>query len=162
MEIATRNKLAELFFDIKKNIPDGKYIEFMDILGKREKERDFEDVKIVKLKYRLMSLPHPSLIITNPMALLDVDQKVALLQVVPSHEDDEWFEKWFYDKEKVDDASRFYNHHKFLEETGEISQKKLQLMDAFTNKTCNCLECKIMRMPNQREIIEPLCIEIVA
>jgi len=161
MEKATRNKLAELFFEIKERIPDGKYIEFMNILGKIEKARDFKDVKYVKLKYRFMCVPRPSpnMDINN----LDIHERIAILQVVPFHDDDDDFERCFVERNRHScEVNDFYNHQKFLDETAEISQKKLHIMDGFTKKTCSCPECKLMRMPNNLEIIEPLCIEIVA
>ena len=51
MEVHTRNKLAEIMFDIKKDIPEGKYLEFMNILGKKETEPNIEDITMVKLFY---------------------------------------------------------------------------------------------------------------
>ena len=71
MEIATRNKLAELLFDIKKDIPDGTYIQFMNILGKKENIPNFNDVQYVKLTY----FHHEYL---DPARFLDEDEFDAL------------------------------------------------------------------------------------
>ena len=51
MEIEQRNKLAALMFDIKHKIKDGEYIQFMEILGKKEAEPNLENIRIVKLHY---------------------------------------------------------------------------------------------------------------
>ena len=50
MDVATRNRLAELMYEVKEKVPDGTFLEFMNILGKKEKKPDFERAKFVRLK----------------------------------------------------------------------------------------------------------------
>ena len=51
MDVAARNKLAELMYEVKEKVPDGTFLEFMNILGKKENKPDFKDVQFVKLTY---------------------------------------------------------------------------------------------------------------
>ena len=64
---ATRNRLAELMFEVKDKVPNGTYLEFMNILGKKEKNPDFKDVQFVKLTY----FHHEYL---DPVRYLDEDE----------------------------------------------------------------------------------------
>ena len=36
MDVAARNRLAELMYEVKDKVPDGTFLEFMNILGKKE------------------------------------------------------------------------------------------------------------------------------
>ena len=51
MDVAARNRLAELMYEVKEKVPDGTFLEFMNILGKKENKPDFKDVQFVKLTY---------------------------------------------------------------------------------------------------------------
>ena len=51
MNITGRERLAELMYEVKDKIPDGTYLEFMNILGKKQETPDFKDVQFVKLIY---------------------------------------------------------------------------------------------------------------
>jgi len=53
MNIATRNELATLLFDEKKNIPEGVYLKMMNILGEKKTAPDFDKVKCIKMKSHL-------------------------------------------------------------------------------------------------------------
>ena len=48
--ITGRDRLAELMYEVKNKIPDGTFLEFMNILGNKQ-ETDFKDVQFVKLMY---------------------------------------------------------------------------------------------------------------
>ena len=37
MDVATRDRLAELMYEVKEKVPDGTFLEFMNILGKKKK-----------------------------------------------------------------------------------------------------------------------------
>ena len=51
MDVAARNKLAELMYEVKDKVPDGTFLEFMNILARKENKPDFKDVQFVKLTY---------------------------------------------------------------------------------------------------------------
>ena len=51
MDVAARNRLAELMYEVKEKVPDGTFLEFMNILGRKENKPDFKDVQFVKLTY---------------------------------------------------------------------------------------------------------------
>ena len=55
MDVAARNRLAELMYEVKEKVPDGTFLEFMNILGKKENEPDFDRVKFVRLKRHLFA-----------------------------------------------------------------------------------------------------------
>ena len=42
MGVASRNKLAELMYEVKEKVPDGTFLEFMNILGKKENNHDLD------------------------------------------------------------------------------------------------------------------------
>ena len=44
MDVAARDRLAELMYEVKDKVPDGTFLEFMNILGKKENKPDFKDV----------------------------------------------------------------------------------------------------------------------
>ena len=49
--ITGRDRLAELMYEVKNKIPDGTFLEFMNILGNKQETPDFKDVQFVKLMY---------------------------------------------------------------------------------------------------------------
>ena len=51
MDVAARDRLAELMYEVKDKVPDGTFLEFMNILGRKENKPDFKDVQFVKLTY---------------------------------------------------------------------------------------------------------------